>query len=439
MLNGIAPEASMTFVAGTFDDWQVTFYLSFLSNTGSKTILTETLSSTQSLAQAQAVAQATLTASLSTAVTTAFANPAVQAVIGNDWTVVWGPEVYVEGPIFGTQSLTSANFTTSNAIFVAYSPGSSVGSGTSGRYVVAIAGTNPSSVYDWFTEDFTLAPGTTWQQALQTWGNNQKTISTGSTDANPVITSGTYTGVSSLLAIKSSAAPATGVTLVEFLNSVTPGTSTLSVTGHSLGGALAPTLALALVDKSNPLLSNWPAAQVNVYPTAGASPGNQDFANYFFTNFTPSVSASISTSPWQVWNAVVWNRFDVVPNAWTYEASLVTAPNLFLIPEYYLESTEYDLATCAEIAASVAASAENTKSFMAANGAFGHLTQPSATPPVTGILNAGVTPENGFSGAADKTAIAWLAQVLYQHVTAYEELILQIQPGQTGGLPLPAI
>jgi hypothetical protein len=438
MLNGIAPEASMTFVAGTLDNWQITFYLSLLSNSGSSTVLTETLSSTQSLAQAQAVAQTTLTASLSTAVTSALANPAVQAAIGNDWTVVWGPEVYVEGPDLDSQTATSAGFTTSNAVFVAHSPGSSVGSGTSGRYVVAIAGTSPNSVYDWWTEDFTLTPGTTWQQALQTWGNNQKTISTGSTDPNPVITSGTYTGVNNLLGITSPAASPSGVTLVEYLNSVTPGTSTLTVTGHSLGGALAPTLALALVDKSNPLLSKWPAAQVNVYPTAGASPGNQDFANYFFTNFTPSVSASISTSPWQVWNAVVWNLFDVVPNSWTFEPSQ-PAPNLYLIPGYYQESTEYSLTVCAEITAAVAVSAAHAVSFLTANGAFGHLIQPSANPSITGILNAGVTPENGFSGAVDKADIVWWDQVLYQHVTAYEELILQIQPGQTNGLPLPVL
>jgi hypothetical protein len=122
MLNGIAPEASMTFVAGTLDNWQITFYLSLLSNSGSSTVLTETLSSTQSLAQAQAVAQTTLTASLSTAVTSALANPAVQAAIGNDWTVVWGPEVYVEGPDLDSQTATSAGFTTSNAVFVAHSP-----------------------------------------------------------------------------------------------------------------------------------------------------------------------------------------------------------------------------------------------------------------------------------------------------------------------------
>ena len=78
----------MTFVAGTLDNWQITFYLSLLSNSGSSTVLAETLSSTQTLAQAQAVAQTTLTASLSTAVTSALANPAVQAAIGNDWTVV---------------------------------------------------------------------------------------------------------------------------------------------------------------------------------------------------------------------------------------------------------------------------------------------------------------------------------------------------------------
>jgi len=424
------PEVSMTFVPGTYDDWQVTFYLSFLSNVGSATILTETLSSTQSLAQAQAAAQATLTANLSTAVTTALASAEVQAAIGNDWTVVWGPEVYVEGPISGSQTATSAQFTTSNAMFVAYSAGSSVNTDSKGRYIVAIAGTNPKSVYDWFTEDFTLAPGTTWQTALQTWAGNSKTVNT---TTNPVITSGTYTGVTNLLAMTS---PTTsgGVTLVEYLQSLPPGTSTLTVTGHSLGGALSPTLGLALIDKNNPLLSNWPLAQVNVYPTAGATPGNQAFSDYFYTNFT----ASVATSSWQVWNAVVWNKFDVVPNAWTYQASLA-APNLLLTSGYYLESGEYSAVTCAVIAAAVLASADHAKSFATTYGAFGHLDQPKATPPVTGLLNADVTAAEGFSWGPNKTAIAWTDQVLYQHVTAYEELILQIQPGQSSTLPLPVL
>lgn len=409
----------MTFTPGTYDNWQVTFYLSFLSNVGSATILTETLSSSQTLAQAQAAAQATLTADLSTAVASALASSAVQAEIGNDWTVVWGPEVYVDGPIAGSVTATSAQFTTSNAMFVAYSAGSSVGAGSQGRYVVAIAGTNPNSVYDWFTEDFTLTPGTTWQTALQTWADNTKTVDT---TTNPVITSGTFTGVTNLLGMTSSA---TGKTLVEYLQSLTPETSTLTVTGHSLGGALSPTLALALIDKNNPLVSNWPAAQVNAYPTAGATPGNQDFSSYFYTNFT----ASVATSPWQVWNAVVWNKFDVVPNAWTYQASLA-APNLLLIPGYYLESGEYGALTCAEIAAAVLASANHAKPFATTYGAFGHLDQPNATSPVTGLLNASVSAADGFSWGPNKTAIAWPDQVLYQHVTAYEQLILQIQPGQ---------
>jgi len=420
----------MTFTPGTYDNWQATFYLSFLSNVGSATILTETLSRSQTLAQAQAAAQATLTANLSAAVTAALANPTVQTVIGNDWTVVWGPEAYVDGPITDTVTATSAKFTTSNAMFVAYSAGSSVGAGSQGRYVVAIAGTNPYSVYDWFTEDFTLTPGTTWQTALQTWADNSKTVDT---TTNPVITSGTYTGVTNLLAMTS---PTTSgsVTLVEYLRSLTPGTSTVTVTGHSLGGALSPTLALALIDKNNPLVSNWPAAQVYTYPTAGATPGNQDFSNYFYTNFT----ASVATSPWQVWNAVVWNKLDVVPNAWTCQASLA-APNLLLIPGYYLESGEYGAITCAEIAATILVSANHAKQFATTYGVFGHLDQPNATVPVTGSLNAGVTAADGFSWGPNQTAIAWIDQVLYQHVTAYEQLILQIQPGQPSTLPLPVL
>ena len=110
----------------TYDAWQTTFFLSLLSNSGWKTTATETLSSSQSLTQATAAAQVALTTDLANTVTAAFANPATQALIGNDWQVVWGPEVYVEGA--KSVTTTSAEFTTNNAMFVADSPNSKVGS-----------------------------------------------------------------------------------------------------------------------------------------------------------------------------------------------------------------------------------------------------------------------------------------------------------------------
>ena len=128
-------------------------------------------------------------------------------------------------------------------------------------------------------EDVVLTPGHMWQQALQTWGNNEKSSSSASS-----ITDGTYVGISNLLNMTSG-----GKSLVEYLNTLTPGTATLTVTGHSLGGALSPTLALAFVDPTNPLLSNWSKSQVNAYPTAGATPGNQAFASYYLDTLPASL------------------------------------------------------------------------------------------------------------------------------------------------------
>ena len=50
----------MAFIAGTYDAWQTTFFLSLLSNSGWKTTATENLSSSQSLTQATAAAQVAL-------------------------------------------------------------------------------------------------------------------------------------------------------------------------------------------------------------------------------------------------------------------------------------------------------------------------------------------------------------------------------------------
>ena len=141
-------------------------------------------------------------------------------------------------------------------------------------------------------EDVVLTLGHMWQQALQTWGNNEKSSSSASN-----ITDGTYVGISNLLNMTSG-----GKSLVEYLNTLTPGTATLTVTGHSLGGALSPTLALAFVDPTNPLLSNWSKSQVNAYPTAGATPGNPEVRSPA-TISTPYLPASPpdlgrSGTPW---------------------------------------------------------------------------------------------------------------------------------------------
>lgn len=75
----------------------------------------------------------------------------------------------------------------------------------------------------------------------------------------------------------------------------------LDVTGHSLGGALSPVLALYLSEN----LSG--KVQISVFPLAGPSPGNTEFAAYY-----GSVLGGATER--------LWNPFDAVPLAWNHES-----------------------------------------------------------------------------------------------------------------------
>lgn len=78
------------------------------------------------------------------------------------------------------------------------------------------------------------------------------------------------------------------------------GAADVCVTGHSLGGALAPTLALYLSDNK----TSWSAERtvsISCLPVAGATPGNDKFAAYYETQLGSTTTR-------------VWNKLDVVPH-----------------------------------------------------------------------------------------------------------------------------
>jgi hypothetical protein len=408
-----------------YDAWQVTFYLSNLASTSVGPVsepLDQGLPFLQALARAQAAAQAYLTGLFAKNVSTTLADPASQEKIGNDWTIVWGPATVVIGPDKIDQKGGSATFSATNSAYV-------VRSQRENRYVLAIAGTNPFSGYDWIVEDVFIAPGVTWESALQTWSKSGSPVVPTST-STPNLTSGTFVGVTNVLGLQD---PATQATLQSFLGSLRlDASTTLTVTGHSLGGALAPTLALALIDPQAPL-SSLARSQVRAYPTAGPTPGNVAFAEHYF-EYLP---ASVGTQNWQIWNADLWNNYDLVPRAWGTDS-------LILLPGLYALSLEYRVAELAQLSAQVIAGAGVSELFAQTGGVPGHLNTSSVPgnfvtsllpidcfayqyqPPGSRVGEYLTKPQARVRGIAesDLQSITINQQIGYQHIQAYLQYIL---------------
>ncbi|HEX2079865.1 MAG TPA: hypothetical protein VHG08_19265 [Longimicrobium sp.] len=207
--------------------------------------------------------------------------------IGN-WSVVWGPAVYQ----YNTTSLAI------NAMYVAK------GEDPDNRdtYVVGIAGTNPSSLFDWIFEDGLVGKQIPWPYALASAPDAKISLGTG---IGLVILQNLAPG---------SGIPGTGTTLRQFLAGIPgkPGKS-LVVAGHSLGGALSATVTLWLHD-IRPLWDPFRQVTLSSIPTAGPTAGNGAFARY-------------SDGAIQV--ARFANAIDVVPHAWQ-ASDLAQIPTLYV-------------------------------------------------------------------------------------------------------------
>ena len=249
-----------------FEKEQVIFVLSALSNAVSSE------DGTQNQLQQK----------LESRIRAAFSDPKVQEHIGN-WELVWGPVVY-ERP----QSVVS-----NNTLYVARN---------GNQYAIATAGTNPASLYDWLVEDADVQHQVDWPY--------QAHIPAG---LQPQLAQGTQIGLDTLLQMQSG-----DQTLVEFLRDEVMAKNEqgidLVVTGHSLGGALSPTLALNLFDREAEWTYNHPV-NLSVHAYAGPTPGNADFATYYDQRLGANTSR-------------VWNQIDIVPHAWE-EDLLQQIPHLY--------------------------------------------------------------------------------------------------------------
>ncbi|WP_394660229.1 hypothetical protein [uncultured Chryseobacterium sp.] len=259
---------------------------------------------------------------LDSAQTASVADSAVTPVLGN-WKLVWGPvvlEEVIEGIPTGVAD---------NSLFVAECDAVAFPGGpVMPAYVVAVAGTNPDSLYDWGDEDFSVSKVVNWN----TYDPSGFTPSPYVEDT-PFISKGTATGIQNLLGMVSpDTAAAPGTSLEQFLTGTKPAEDTAVIfCGHSLGGALSPTLALYLKQKN--YLDHF--ALTLVYPTAGPTPGEANFAELFNTTF-PALPSGWEPQPlpYQSWNTMHWNSIDVVPHAWDL-------PDLLKVAKIYGKSPDF--------------------------------------------------------------------------------------------------
>ncbi|NES23200.1 MAG: lipase family protein [Symploca sp. SIO3E6] len=222
-----------------------------------------------------------------------FSNPDMQTLIGT-WEIVWGPVVSEHNP---------SRKVADNAMFVVKSQDAH----ESDSYIIAIAGTNPISLYGWLVEDLQV-------NQTKPWNNGQPWNAPEDQTSDIRISAGTSKGLKILCEMQSE-----GQSLIEYLNELTR-TATkpvlINVCGHSLGGALSPVFALSLSDQR----SKWDEqniATLSVTPFAGPTTGNLEFAQYYDSQLGAVTNR-------------VWNALDLVPHGW--EESLIEKARTFYEP-----------------------------------------------------------------------------------------------------------
>ena len=220
-----------------------------------------------------------------------FAKDEVRQLIG-EWTLVWSS-------LIDHKDL-DQKLQRDNLMYVVHKPNTS-------QYVIAIAGT--SSNYGWLEEDFTVNQLEDWTKFLESASLENQKLDCSDDLSGIKISQGTKTGLDILM------------------NQMTYGEQSLLkwihnemekyphqekveiiVTGHSLGGALSPSLALALMD----LQKQWNInnnASVFALPTAGATPGNHEFVLHYNSKLEKSSRDRLGANR-------IWNQIDMVPHAW---------------------------------------------------------------------------------------------------------------------------
>jgi hypothetical protein len=208
-----------------------------------------------------------------------------------NWEIAWGPGVYVKynGSV------------PDNVIFLAFDK-------TTRRYFLSVAGTNADSIVDWF-QDLDVSTTVQWP-----WNNAGSEVQ---------IASGSMAGLSVLMGLKGKACvngiPVGDAVLLQdylkqTLQNAGSGTYRFLTGGHSLGGALAPLLALWLLDTHENWDVNTAIQSFESWPSAGPTIGTDGFKTYY------NERVLLTTR--------IHNTLDVVPHAWN-KTSLAAIKTLY--------------------------------------------------------------------------------------------------------------
>jgi len=218
-------------------------------------------------------------------------------LLGQDWRITWGPCVFKD----------LLENCLANGMFVAHSPSQNI-------YVVAVSATNFISLLATAEEDFDNRPENMVNFPVRLDGFNPIPHRDGNNPSRPQLTGGTATGINILCAHMRDARRHD---LITYLKSVEkPAGTKLIFAGHSLAGALAPSLALQLLDQLEG--AGWSQADIQVFATAGPQPGNKQFSDLWIEKFASAMARPLNNeNSFRQLNNVYWNIFDFVPYAWT--------------------------------------------------------------------------------------------------------------------------
>lgn len=211
-----------------------------------------------------------------------------------DWEIIWGP----------------STFTFKEAVFQSNMMYVTQQVSKPDNYIICIRGTNIPSLIEWIKEDFDV-----WHQVE--WEVPE--CSTFEFDEKPKISNATDRGLKILLnkMIPEENLPGAGTTITGLLQKITKDKCNISLTGHSLGGALTSALSLYLKEYHD-CDNSWDVSgESDLELTTFASPtiGNKAFADYFDAHL-----GGLSRR--------IWNTLDIIPHAWEAE-SLKDLPDMY--------------------------------------------------------------------------------------------------------------